>query len=83
MQTPQLSMAVDRTATRPSSAGGSRGEGMPEQARQQPTGQPGVPKEVSRSAQPGPTAPSVSIDEARQRALDAILKVHPNNLVAA
>lgn len=76
VQTPQMSMGQDRTATRPPSAGGIQGEGMPEQARQQPPGQPGLPKEAPRSAQPGPpTAPSVTIDEARQRALDAILKV--------
>ena len=48
---------------------------MPEQARQQAPVQPSLPKEPPRSAQPGPTVPSVTIDEARQRALDAILKV--------
>ena len=69
-QTPQLSMGLDRAATRLPSAGSTRGEAVPEQPQQQPAGQP---KETPRSTQAAP--PSVSIDEARQRALDAILKV--------
>lgn len=72
MQTPQLSMGIERNMARPSSAGGGHSDAVPDQLRQQLLG---PPKDAPRSSQLAPAVPNMSIDEARQRALEAILKV--------
>jgi len=72
MQTPQLSMGIERNMARPSSAGGDHSNAVPDQLCQQLLG---LPKDAPRSSQLAPAMPNMSIDEARQRALEAILKV--------
>ncbi len=72
MQTPQLSMGIERNMARPSSAGGGHSDAVPDQLCQQLLG---LPKDAPRSSQLAPAMPNMSIDEARQRALEAILKV--------